>query len=170
MKQVNNDLYVNGLPKAFNSNGDINLEMFEEESENLNRLVQYMEAKYYKHQTAISNREKDTITSSTQSYKINISNLFNEGVPIDYVGKKENWDNMEEAEKRNASEIYKNVGKIVDITTKRVRSAIFEIEQNVLGNTNMVINYLKDALKQRNASKNILEALDAFEKAETKIS
>jgi len=173
-KPRNDKNYVKGLPKAYNADGDINLDV------DYKLANQYMEAKYFKHQVKISNKEKDKITSSTQSYKLTLSNLFNGGAPIDFKSEGAPaplvWSSMEEDEKRKASRIYDLVSQYVDITTKRINDSIVELEEKIGydGNNNeyteikKLVNVLKEAVLERGSTKNVLNALDIFEQAEKK--
>jgi len=173
-KPRNDSGYTKGLPKAYNADGDINLDV------DYKLANQYMEAKYFKHQVKISNKEKDKITSSTQSYKLTLSNLFNGGAPIDFKSEGAPaplvWSSMEENEKRKASRIYDLVSQYVDITTKRINDSIVELEEKIGYDGNnkeytdikKLVNVLKEAVLERGATKNVLDALDIFEQAEKK--
>jgi len=80
MNPLNEGNFEKGLPTLYTKEGKLNLDI------PLDQLVQFTGAEYVKHQTVIHNYDKEEILNSTQSYKLTISNLFNNGTPIDYKG------------------------------------------------------------------------------------
>ena len=171
---LNGSGYVKGLPAAYNNSGELNIEAISDRSK-LNNLVQYMDAEYFKHQVFIPNKEKNKVTSSTQSFKLTLSNLFNNGVPIDVKATKEEWENMTDVEKEN-SKIYQYVRQYSQLAESRIKSTIDELEAKINFNSDkdayndykQLIDILKESLSQRGATKNVFDVLDIFEKAEVK--
>lgn len=173
----NNKDYKDGMPRAYVVKKNSKNETVAEVNSSIDHAptIQFMERRYFKHQVAISNKEKSKVVSATQSYKLNLSNLFNNGVPIDVpVGQ---WNALKtEAEKRRASKIYDNVSKYSDIMASRIERSIdklsrdvsFDQESNEYKQIQKLVDKLKDSLQKRGAAKNILDVLDLFAEAEIK--
>jgi hypothetical protein len=144
--------------------------------EDLDSHIQFMEAKYFKHQVAIANKEKGKVISSSQSYKLTISNLFNAGVPIDIKPElRESWYDMPHFKKRQVSRIYDLVSKYSDITANRIRESINFLEKEVgylkegeYSDIKKLVGELKRSLSERGAANNVLDVMDLFAEAEHK--
>jgi len=146
-------------------------------AEDLNSHIQFMETKYFKHQVAIANKEKGKVISSTQSYKLTISNLFNEGIPIDVkYSDRQRWSSLNEAQRKEISEAYRKVSKYTDIMAKRIAESIsfleeqtgFDRETKEYSDIKKLVDELKRSLNDRGAASNVLDVMDLFAKAEHK--
>jgi hypothetical protein len=152
MQPLNNENYIKGLPKAYGTDGNINLDVDYE------KAMQYMESKYFKHQVKIHNYEKGQVTSSSQSFKLSLSNLYSEGKPL-------------------TPQVEELVKKYVDLVTSRIVRSIDELEKDMgydkanekWDDMSKLIRILKGAVAARGGTKNMLDALDVFEKAEHQV-
>ena len=168
MNPSNEGNFEKGLPTLYTKEGKLNLDI------PLDQLVQYVGAEYVKHQTVIHNYDKEEILNSTQSYKLTISNLFNNGTPIDYKGSIP-FTSLTDDEKLASSELYSLVKQYVDNVSKRIESSIVELEKEMGYGENgyesiaSMVKVLKAAVSARGATSNVLEALDLFETATNKI-
>lgn len=164
----NDEYYLNGLPKAYGPDGKLNFKKVD-----LDSAVQFMESKYFKHQVKIHNYEKENIISASQPHKLNLSNLMQHGVPIDYKGTIDEWNSLTEKEKIGSSEIYKSVDVYTSIAEKRMLDSIKDLEDELKkgGENNItqrLVDLLKETLKKRDTTSNVLDALDLFAEAEIK--
>jgi len=168
MNPLNEGNFEKGLPTLYTKEGKLNLDI------PLDQLVQFTGAEYVKHQTVIHNYDKEEILNSTQSYKLTISNLFNNGTPIDYKGETP-FMNLTEDEKLASSTLYGDVKAYVDNVSKRIESSIVELEKEMgygekgYESIAPMVKVLKMAVSARGATSNVLEALDLFETATNKI-
>jgi hypothetical protein len=80
---------------------------------------EYIPYKYYGIQVETAG-VKDEQTRGTQLTKLATSNLFNDGVPIDFEGTKEQWDRLPEAEKLE-SPAYKLASEHTEILNELAR-------------------------------------------------
>lgn len=164
----NDEFYLNGLPKAYTNDGKLNYEKLD-----LEGGVQFMQRKYFKHQVKIHNYEKENIVSASQSHKLNLSNLMQHGVPIDYKGSLEEWYELSEDEKQEVSEIYKNIGEYTKIAEERMINSINDLQEELQRNgddiTKRLVDLIKETLKKRDTTTNVLDALDLFAEAEIKV-
>jgi hypothetical protein len=66
---------------------------------------------FLKNQTEVNKSAKNKATLSTQFRKIFDTGLYEQGLPVDYTGTKEQWDKLTHEQKEKESKAYKNSEK-----------------------------------------------------------
>ena len=141
----------------------------------------YIDYSYLKNQLFISPEEKQEIIDSTQSRNTIIADKYHQGVPMDYILKnkgtsfteiKRNWENLDENQKLEQSDIQKSVKEYNELTSKVLtirREQLLEELDIAVVNPNLtdfdvksiknVIQVLKDQALDR---KSTIDVLDSF--------
>lgn len=140
----------NGLD-FYDANGFFNDSIFEDKIGNdlLNEITTTADVKYLKDQVRIGNHEKTEIKGSTQSLKIMLSNLFNNGV-----------ERFEGAAK--LVDDYKKV--IAQLVNHSITELIDELGGNKEGMDKLksLVDVIKRAAEDRSSPVNIIEAIEGF--------
>ncbi|NDH07920.1 hypothetical protein EBX93_18735, partial [bacterium] len=128
---------------------------------------------YLKYQTHIAPNYKDEITLPTQMRALVLSDLYNYGVPVDYlkgVGEKEEriekWNSLSDAKKKKASKIYtlertylKNLQDLVDIRKQMLLNEIEfkEVNGQLVGSITKLLDFIEKQLERQDISSEDLE-------------
>ena len=116
---------------------------------------------YLKNQTEVNKYFKGKSVLSTQLRKVFNVGLFDNGVPIDYKGTKEEWNSLTKAEKlknsnayKNTQQVYKQLKRLTEYMRKDLLEEMGWTEVNGLpeGNIDDMITYVVDILKSQGYS------------------
>jgi len=164
--------HTKGFPNFYDITGDVH------ESFEIEKHVQWMERRYMKNQVEISSHEKTETIQSTQANKLNLSNLFQGGYPIDVdKSKHPSWENYSETQKKSLSDFYRLASEYINIQNERISLAITKLTEELSFNRNTseyasyseIIDTVKRAAIDRNSPVNIIEAIDKFNNLQDKI-
>ena len=129
---------------------------------------------FLKNQTEVNRAAKNKATLSTQFRKIFDTALYELGLPIDYTGTKEEWNNLPEKQKRSKSEVYSNTQDVLDqlqrLTSFMRKNLLKEMGwkevngqlQTLKGDQDLtsMLAYIKNKLKEQGYSQNEIDAIE----------
>ena len=175
MKDVNpeSDTVKRGL-QFYKEGGEFNDDILNE----ADALKTYLDVRYMKNQLSISNKPKSEIKNSTQSAKIIIGNIMQNGIPRDVINETLFLNATEEA-KRQQSPLYKIMKEYEETLNHLIKSnmnkLLNELQAAKKSNSDnyaiqkfeSLIRILKESAESKNSSATILEALDLFNKDKT---
>lgn len=156
--------YVKGM-ELYTEDGSYN----EGIEELLPTQVSYLEMKYHKDQVNVQTTPKDEIKNATQSVKTVLQNMFNNGVPVDYVEQPaddtsetpNSWQSLTEEQKVETSPIYGVYKNYRDSLYEFVTGAANDLAQE-LDNSDTMVRTLRKAVKDRQEAKYIVESVEKF--------
>ena len=172
LKGSGSRIETEGNPMYF-SDGTFNTEMFERAE----TLTSYLEVKYMKNQLAVANKAKTEIKNSTQSAKIIIGNILENGIPRDIKPDEasiKTFLNANETSKRKMSPLYKLMKEYSETLNTLIENNIQKLldELNVAKQANTdiytirafdnLIRVLRESAESRGSSVAVLEAIEKF--------
>lgn len=126
---------------------------------------------YLKNQTEVNKIFKEQVTLSTQFRKIFDVGLYQEKLPIDYTGTKDQWNELSDSEKKKASKIYENTEAVLHeldrLTTYMRKDLIKEIgwkekpDGTLDGDLDSMLTYIKKKLADQDYSQHEIDAIES---------
>jgi hypothetical protein len=169
------DIAKRGL-QLYSETGEFNDSMLEY----ADMLKSYLDIRYMKNQLSISNKPKANIKNSTQSAKIIISNIMQNGVPRDIDPKIAGlFNNFTEEKKREASPLYKLMKDYSDTLNSAINKNLNKLLKELdvarslnsngyaIGNFERLVKILKESAESKNSTVSVLEAIELFSNDKT---
>lgn len=132
----------------------------------LNGELGFLDFRYLGKQQEIAYETKGKVTDSTQGRKINLSGIMEDGVPIDYVGTKEEWNNLSDEDKLANSELFRYITRYDEIYNELIQEFISELQagyelSNTFSITNPLkfVNLIRKQAEDRVSPDNIIDAI-----------
>jgi hypothetical protein len=168
--QTNSDSFIakNGS-KLYKEDGEFNDELYTY----ADNLKSFLDVKYMKNQLEISNKSKDEIKNSTQSAKIIISNIMENGIPRD-VTNDALWKQATETKKRELSPLYnlmrgyqETLNKYIKDNTKSLLEELQAVKDSgadtyTINQFQKLVDILLESANDRNSPVAVLEAIEMF--------
>lgn len=175
---------------VYNENGEFNTALFEtqEMRDNINALqgVSNIPFTIMAVQLEVPSKEGNKVTEGSQTRKIATMNFLEAGVPIDFDKSNTDfndrftkWYDLTDREKLEQSELYKEIKHNQLILEEKINEGYRTIlnrlgikEENgkyIIGDTDRMVNTLKEEILKREVNDNILDAFEGFKKGDTVI-
>jgi len=164
------DISKRGL-QMYTESGEFNDAIFEQ----ADLLKTYLDVRYMKNQLSISNKPKSAIKNSTQSAKIIIANIMQNGVPRDIdIRNAALFKNFTEEKKREVSPLYKLMRDYSDtlnsLINNNLNSLLTELDVAkslnsdglAIGKFEKLIKILRESAESKNSAASVLEAIELF--------
>jgi hypothetical protein len=164
-KKTNNNEFRKFYKTVTNEQGEVFTNGFNDENFDETQLG-YLDYRFLGKQQEIHEEIKNKNTVSSQDRKNKFFGIMENGIPIDYTGTKEEWENLSDEDKMKNSELYNNVAISIISQNIKIRKMLDDFKNELSINPDFSfsdyaksINVLIEQAKDRNSPDNILDSL-----------